>query len=62
MKTTTTARIAGAVAALLVLGAVVALSLRPGETAVRSSVPALLPEPVNVIVNAWALGLSLIHI
>ena len=53
-----TVRIAGAVAALLVLGTVVALSLRSQETAVRSSVPALLPEPVNVIINAWALGID----
>lgn len=53
-------RLAGGAAALLLLGTVLAVSLWPEtrETAVRSSAPALLPEPVNVIVNAWALGID----
>jgi hypothetical protein len=46
---TKTARIAGAVAALLVLGAVVALSLRSPETAVVAG---------EALVNRWACGLD----
>lgn len=54
---TSTVRIAGALAGLLLLGTAVALLWRPEETAVRTSSPApLLPEPINVIHNAWALG------